>query len=583
MGAVGISLVLGFQCLGFVLDSLSLWWLSRWSEESDEWEAKNASQPVPYNVSSYYIKVYASISVTIIFNYLFKSLGLAWAGLQASRFLHQYLLFNLVKAPMKFFDTTPFGRILNRFSKDIATIDDNIPRTFSMWMACFLSCLMTLFFIVYATPWVGLCIIPLLVVYYVVQRFYVASSRQLKRLESVTKSPIYNQFGETLAGVSTIRAFGSTQSFIDYSKSLVDKNQRCYYFNVTSNRWLATRLEIVANTLVLMSAAFCTISKGSAGFVPALAALAINQALSITQTLNWFVRQQSEIETHIVSVERVKEYAEIPTEKYESEDNTSVQAADTKTASDTWPEQGLVKFDNYSTRYREELDLVVKNIDINIAPGERVGIVGRTGAGKSSLTMALFRIIEPAEGTIKIDDVDITNIDLNKLRSKLTIIPQDPVLWTGSIRYNLDPLNLSDDATIWKALEQANLKEYIENHPDQKGLDHMVSEGGENFSVGQRQLFCLARALLRKSKVLVMDEATAAVDPATDNLVQNTIRTEFKNWTVLTIAHRLNTIIDYDKILVLDKGLVNQFGSPEELLKDKEGIFYSLCHEAGLA
>merc|ERR1719454_302056 len=379
-------------------------------------------------------------------------------------------------------------------------------------------------------------------------------------------------------------------NFVVQNNGLVDKNMRSYYFNVSSNRWLATRLEIVANSLVVVVCIFATVSKGKEdGMKAALWALAIQQAVGICQTLNWFVRQQSELETHVVSVERVKEYAEIAREAY-GEDDENVKESGHTSQPSAWPSTGKLTFENYGTRYREGLDLVVENIDLEIKSGERIGIVGRTGAGKSSLTLALFRLIEPAEGKILIDDVDITTIGLNQLRRKLTIIPQDPVLWTGSLKYNLDPLGTVDDEKIWLALERSNLKQVVADHPDQKGLETQVSEGGENFSVGQRQLFCLARALIRKSKILVMDEATAAVDPATDALIQKTIRTEFTDCTVLTIAHRLNTILDYDKILVLDKvevggrhsGQVAQFDTPRKLLEMKRGIFYDLCADAGL-
>ena len=595
MGYLSMILLAFFQLSWFGMDIFSNFWLNFWSGTSDqlqkEAEIDRANDSFTFDETEYrneylkttyyYIIMYSVIGLVIVLLTFLRSITLAWAAIQAGKTMHNNLLQTMIRAPMSFYDTTPFGRILNRFSKDIATLDDSLPRTIGMWLVCFLKVIATFFIIAYASPMIILVIIPLIVFYYFTQRFYVSTSRQLKRLESVTKSPIYNQFGETLAGVSTIRAFSAVPHFLENSRTLVDKNQRCYYFNVVSNRWLATRLEYVANALVVMVCIFATVSKSDSLMSASLWALAINQAISITQTLNWFVRQQSEIETQIVSVERVKEYSENETEKYEADKNQTVAVPE------SWPETGQLTFDNYSTRYRAGLDLVVKNINVKIQAGERVGIVGRTGAGKSSLTLALFRLIEPAEddpsfGTILIDDVDVKKLDLTTLRSKLTIIPQDPVLWTGSIKYNVDPLKSSDDDQIWAALEKSNLKEAIQEHPEQKGLETLVQEGGENFSVGQRQLFCLARALIRKSKILVMDEATAAVDPKTDGLIQETIRSEFKGYTVLTIAHRLNTIMDYDKILVLDKGMVSQFDSPEELLKDRSGIFHGLCSDAGL-
>ena len=245
-----------------------------------------------------------------------------------------------------------------------------------------------------------------------------------------------------------------------------------------------------------------------------------------------------------------------------------------------WPEVGNVSFKNFGLRYREGLDLVIKNISCSILGGEKIGIVGRTGAGKSSLTVALFRIVEAAEGLIEIDDTDISKIGLHDLRNKLTIIPQDPVLFSGSLRMNLDPFNKHKDQELWQVLELSNLKDFVNGL--EKGLLHEISEGGENLSVGQRQLVCLARALLRKTKVLILDEATAAVDLETDDLIQSTIRKEFANCTVLTIAHRLNTIMDYDKIMVLDRGELKEFNTPNILLEDPQSIFYSLAKDAGL-
>merc|ERR1719500_721842 len=312
---------------------------------------------------------------------------------------------------------------------------------------------------------------------------------------------------------------------------------------------------------------------------PADVGLAVGYAISITQTLNWWVRMQSEVETHIVSVQRVEEYSEVEQEAPTTSEDPS------KTPPASWPSTGTIKFDSYSARYRKGLDLVLKDINVTVNASENVGIVGRTGAGKSTITLGMFRLIEPAGGKITIDGRDITGMGLHELRRKLTIIPQDPVLWTGTIRYNLDPTGEADDVMIWNALEHSHLKSFVETlksgkENEIKGLETDVQEGGENFSVGQRQLFCLARALLRNSKILIMDEATAAIDPATDKLIQDTIRSKFADCTVLTIAHRLNTIIDYDKIMVLDKGEIAQYGPPGDLRAEKDGIFASLCREA---
>ncbi|KAK9886057.1 hypothetical protein WA026_014840 [Henosepilachna vigintioctopunctata] len=408
------------------------------------------------------------------------------------------------------------------------------------------------------------------VLYYFIQRFYVATSRQLKRLESVSRSPIYSHFSETIAGVSAIRAYNQQDRFIAESDSKLDHNQACNFPTVIANRWLEVRLQLIGNMVILFAGLFAVLGRDSIN--AGLVGLSVSYALQITQILNWVVRMTSDIETNIVAVERIKEYAETPQE--------APWDIPSKTPPLTWPEIGTVEFKNFSVKYRPELDLVLKKVAFSIQGGEKVGIVGRTGAGKSSLTLSLFRIIEPHQGIIEIDGINIAEIGLHALRSRLTIIPQDAVLFSGTLRMNLDPFNAKSDEEVWATLEQAHLKAFVKALP--AGLSHEVTEGGENLSVGQRQLICLARALLRKTRVLILDEATAAVDLETDDLIQTTIRREFRDSTVLTIAHRLNTIMDYDKIIVLDKGLIAEFDTPQILL-DGPTIFRSMCEDAGLA
>lgn len=321
--------------------------------------------------------------------------------------------------------------------------------------------------------------------------------------------------------------------------------------------------------MVFFSALFAVLSRDTldGGRV----GLSISYSLNVTQTLNWLVRMTSELETNIVAVERVSEYSEL--------ENEAKWVADTR-PTEKWPEEGRLRFENYKVRYRPGLDLVLHGINCDINSTEKIGIVGRTGAGKSSLTNCLFRVIEAAEGRIFIDDMDISTIGLHDLRSRLTIIPQDPVLFSGSLRMNLDPFDAFSDEEIWKVLELSHLKAYVTGL--QEGLQHEVAEGGENLSVGQRQLLCLARALLRKSRILILDEATAAVDLETDDLIQTTIRKEFSHCTVLTIAHRLHSIMDSSRVMVLDAGKIVEFDSPMNLLK-KQGHFYAMAKDAGLA
>ncbi|CDQ87889.1 unnamed protein product, partial [Oncorhynchus mykiss] len=366
-------------------------------------------------------------------------------------------------------------------------------------------------------------------------RFYVATSRQLKRLESVTRSPIYSHFSETVTGSSVIRAYGRHDAFVLMSDMKVDDNQKSYYPGIVANRWLGVRIEFIGNCIVLFAALFAVIGKDKLN--PGLVGLSVSYALLVTMSLNWMVRMTSDLESNIVAVERVKEYSETKIEApWEVED---------KKPSPDWPSQGKVEFLDYSVRYREGLDLVLKNLTLSVVGGEKIGIVGRTGAGKSSMTLCLFRLLEAAGGEITIDGVKISEIGLHDLRSKLTIIPQEPVLFSGSLRMNLDPFEKYNDGEVWKALELSHLNKFVSNQPAKLELE--CSEGGENLSVGQRQLVCLARALLRKTRILILDEATAAIDLETDDLIQSTIRTQFEDCTVFTIAHRLNTIMDYTR------------------------------------
>ncbi|XP_065177497.1 multidrug resistance-associated protein 1-like [Sycon ciliatum] len=526
-----------------------------------------------------YLGVYASFGLGQGLLVLAGSFILALASVGASRRLHRKMLRNVLRSPMSFFDTTPLGRVVNRFSKDVYTIDEAIPRSLRSFLMMFFNVLSILIVISYSSPiFLGL-LAPLSIVYFVAQRYYVTTSRQLKRLESVSRSPVYSHFSETLSGVSTIRAYNAQERFTMESEHRVDVNQAAYYPNLVANRWLAVQLEFVGGIVVLGAALFAVVDRevnighgdGGNATKASLAGLSVSYALSITAALNWMVRMSSELETNLVSVERVKEYSETPTE---APDVVEGNRPDPR-----WPMNGEVVFDRYKTRYRPGLDLVVKGISANIKGGEKVGIVGRTGAGKSSLTLALFRLIEAASGSIIIDGIDIARLGLEDLRSRLTIIPQDPVLFSGTLRFNLDPFEEHSDVEVWNSLRLAHLESFARGNDD--GLQFDIAEGGENLSVGQRQLVCLARALLRKTKILVLDEATAAVDLETDDLIQRTIRTEFAHSTVFTIAHRLNTIMDYDRVMVLDMGKIIEYGNPDQLLSS-QGHFYLMARDAGL-
>ncbi|XP_055006083.1 ATP-binding cassette sub-family C member 3 isoform X2 [Boleophthalmus pectinirostris] len=538
-------------------------WLSDWTNDAN---TNHTQERVNMRVG-----VYAALGIAqglfLLVNCL---LCRAYSMLLAAKITHRKLLCGVLRAPQTFFESTPTGRLLNRFSKDVDAIDSHIPENIDIWMRTFWYTLNVLLICCALTPMFLLVIVPLTLLYWWVQRFYVATSRQLKRLESVSRSPIYSHFSETVTGCSVIRAYGRQSAFVLMSDTKVDENQKSYYPGIVSNRWLGVRIEFIGNCIVLFAALFAVGGKSSLS--PGLVGLSVSYALQVTMSLNWMVRMTSDLENNIVAVERVKEYSETQTEApWEIED---------KKPPPDWPPHGNVQFKDYSVRYREGLDLVLKNLSLSVKGGEKIGIVGRTGAGKSSMTLCLFRLLEAAGGEITIDDVKIAEIGLHDLRSKLTIIPQEPVLFSGTLRMNLDPFDRYSDEEVWKALEHAHLHKFVSNQPAQLLLE--CAEGGENLSVGQRQLVCLARALLRKTRILILDEATAAIDLETDDLIQSTIRTQFDECTVFTIAHRLNTIMDYTRVLVLDKGRIAEFDTPSNLISER-GIFYGMAKDAGLA
>ncbi|EEH23283.2 hypothetical protein PABG_05494 [Paracoccidioides brasiliensis Pb03] len=541
-------------------------WLERWSEANKK-AARNAQV-------GKYIGIYFAFGLGSSALVVLQTLILwIFCSIEASRKLHERMAYAIFRSPMSFFETTPSGRILNRFSSDIYRVDEVLSRTFNMLFVNVARAAYTMIVIAVSTPLFLIMIVPLGLVYFSYQRYYLSTSRELKRLDSVSKSPIYAHFQETLGGISTIRAFRQQDKFSKENEYRMDANIRAYFPSISANRWLAVRLEFIGSVIILAAAMFpilsvATGSKLSAGMV----GLSMSYALQITQSLNWIVRQTVEVETNIVSVERVLEYANLP--------NEAPDVIFKKRPQIGWPSQGGVQFKNYSTRYREGLDLVLQDINLDIKPHEKIGVVGRTGAGKSSLTLALFRIIEATAGNISIDGLDISTIGLLDLRGRLAIIPQDAALFEGTVRDNLDPRHVHDDTELWSVLGHARLKDHISSLPGQ--LDAQIHEGGSNLSQGQRQLISLARALLTPSNILVLDEATAAVDVETDALLQQMLRSSiFRDRTIITIAHRINTILDSDRIVVLDHGSVVEFDTPDALIR-RGGQFYHLVKEAGL-
>uniref|UniRef100_A0A8C9LAD4 Uncharacterized protein n=1 Tax=Pavo cristatus TaxID=9049 RepID=A0A8C9LAD4_PAVCR len=514
-------------------------WLSAWTDDAERYQ----NETYPVQQRDLRIGVFGALGVSQGECEYTGCCSLS----DASRIVHEQLLSNILRVPMSFFDTTPTGRIVNRFAKDIFTVDETIPMSFRSWLNCFMGIISTLLMIALATPFFLVVIVPLGIFYYFVLRFYISTSRQLRRLDSVTRSPIYSHFGETVSGLPVIRAYGHQQRFLEQNEKTLDINQKTVHSWIVSNRWLAIRLEFVGSLVVFFSALLAVISKNSLG--GGIVGLSISSALNVTwcSPLTLLCPQAPWVTD--------------------------------KRPPHGWPSKGEIQFVDYKVRYRPELELVLLGITCNIGSTEKVGVVGRTGAGKSSLTNCLFRVLEAAGGKIIIDGLDIATIGLHDLRQNLTIIPQDPVLFTGTLRMNLDPFDQYTDEEVWKALELAHLKAYVQELPER--LQHNVSEGGENLSVGQRQLVCLARALLRKAKILILDEATAAVDLETDHLIQTTIRSAFADCTVLTIAHRLHTIMDSNRVMVMHAGKIVEFDSPEKLLQ-KQSVFSAMAKDAGI-
>lgn len=540
----------------------------------------------------YYLSILAIIGVISAGTALARDLWLFFGSLTASRDIHSRLVRSVFRAKFKFFDVTPLGQLMNRFSKDLEAIDQDIAPTAISVMSCGLSLLVTVVLITFITPGFLIAAFFIGILFYCVFVFYLRASRDLKRLESVNRSPLFQQFGETLSGMTTIRAYGEERRFIRDNLQKINTQSRPFIFLWSCNRWLALRADLLGDMVAFAAGVFIILSLGKVD--AGAAGMSLTYAMNFTENLLWLVRNYADNEQNMNSMERVKEYLEVEQEADE--------IVETNRPDPSWPAKGAVEFTDYSTRYRSDLAPVLRNINLTINPTEKVGIVGRTGAGKSSLTLAVFRALEADSGSIVIDGVDISKIGLKDLRENVTIVPQDPTLFQGTIRTNLDPFEQYTDEEVFASLRRVQLigpdePSTVPPTPRIPGsvnsatpsiainknvfldLSSVVSESGSNLSQGQRQLLCLARAMLKNPTVLVMDEATASIDYVTDSKIQETIRE--LTGTVITIAHRLQTIVDYDKVLVLDKGEVIEYAHPWELLSNEESMFYGMCEMSG--
>ncbi|KFQ26676.1 Multidrug resistance-associated protein 7 [Mesitornis unicolor] len=522
--------------------------------------------PIPSNDSldvNFYLMIYGTIAGANSLFTILRAFLFAYGTIRAATVIHNRLLQRALKATVTFFDTTPTGRILNRFSSDLYCVDDTLPFVLNVFLANLYGLLGTLVIITYGLPWIVLVLLPLAALYFSIQRYYRRTSRELKRLYSVTLSPIYTHFSETLSGLCSIRAMRATQRFELENQLRLEQNQRCLFASNTATQWLDIRLQMIGVSVVTAIAGIAIIQHQKQLGNPGLVGLALSYALSVTNLISGLISSFTLTETMMVSVERTEEYTtDIPVEPQDKQ----VQVAT------DWPSQGLVEFQQVVLAYQVGLPNALDGVSFTIYPGEKVGIVGRTGSGKSTLFLALFRMLELKSGRILLDGVDSQLVGLEDLRSRLAIIPQDPFLFSGSIRENLDP---QGNAELHEVLEQCHLQDAI---TQMGGLDSELGERGKRLSVGQRQLVCLARALLTQAKVLCIDEATASVDQKTDQLLQQTIRRRFADRTVLTIAHRLNTILDSDRVLVMQAGRVAELDSPTHLSQKDGSLFQRLLH-----
>lgn len=535
-----------------------------------------------------YIGIYAALGATQAMITFAFMVSLSIFGTTSSKAMLQRAIERVLRAPMSFFDTTPLGRITNRFSRDVDVMDNTLSDAMRMYFFSVGSIISVFALIIAYFHYFAIALAPLFLIFLFATSYYRASAREVKRFESVLRSNVFAKFGEGLSGVASIRAYGLRDHFRADLRKAIDNMNSAYYLTFSNQRWLSIRLDMIGNLLVFTTGILVVTSRFAVS--PSIGGLVLSYILAIVQMIQFTVRQLAEVENGMNAVERLQYYGQ------QLEEEAPLHTIDVRP---TWPEKGEIVFGDVEMRYRAGLPLVLRGLSMHVRGGERIGIVGRTGAGKSSIMSTLFRLVEISGGRITIDGIDIATIGLHDLRSRLAIIPQDPTLFRGTVRSNLDPFNEHTDLELWSALRQADLVAEDSELPvadvgssgvvvaapkdaSRIHLDSIVEEDGLNFSLGQRQLMALARALVRGSQIIVCDEATSSVDMDTDDKIQATIANGFRGKTLLCIAHRLRTIIGYDRICVMDQGRIAELDNPMVLYQIEGGIFRGMCERSGI-
>lgn len=566
----------------FIFERMSFvggdWWLATWTDTLSV-DADKAQPPfgLPMQseegVTTWYLSIYAGLACINAGFVLSRLLYFVRMGSRAAEVSFRRVLQSVMASPMSFFETTPLGRIVSRLSYDVESMDQVLIQRLMEAIASMFWAIGAVTTLMAITPWTTVVIVPMAYLFWRVQSFYRRTCRELQRLDAISRSPIQAHTSETLVGLTTIRAYKQSERFIDSAHAYIDANTRAVFAYTSVARWLGVRVDSLGALLTFVTALLCWVSRDA--LPGGLAGMAVAWTFSLQISMIFLVNGATEAEARMNSVERIFSFIRLPSE-------APLHVSAEATPPSTWPDKGRLTLDGVVLRYRPELQPALRGVTVDIAPGERVGIVGRTGAGKSSIVSAVTRLVECEAGTITVDGVNLKTVGLDDVRGRaFTVVPQNPVLMSGTIRFNLDPFERSSDKEIWDALRRVRMGSVVQLVDG--GLDGDVSESGEPFSVGERQLLCLARALLRRPRILILDEATASVDRDTDEVIQRTVRTAFGGATMLIVAHRLDTVADADRIVVMDEGVVKECGAPAALLSRPDSLLSRLAASTGSA